>query len=322
MFILDPELIPIFSGAGAGLTTTLLCSPVDVAKARVQLSGKHVYSGGLLSTLKIIQQNEGFRGWYKGLAPAMFTVPLFWAIYFPCYEELKRRLVALGVGDHGSAIVHMLGAVGSGFVSDIVTNPFWVVRTRLQTQFLHKKSERYRSMTQAFIQIARDEGLIGFYKGLSASLLGLSHVAIQFPIYEWLKHKARQRNGGEQYSETTADLIAASAVSKLFGSAVTYPHEVLRTRLQDNRGRAYRLVDVVKRMVKEEGIKSLYQGFKLNLIRVVPSCISTFVSYELLMNKINELQPPTSKVKTDSWDKKRQETRASGVESMTPEDMA
>ena len=38
-------------------------------------------------------------------------------------------------------------------------------------------------MRHAFQRIAREEGMLAFFNGLSASLLGLSHIMIQFALY-------------------------------------------------------------------------------------------------------------------------------------------
>ena len=76
----------------------------------------------------------------------------------------------------------------SGFICNIVTNPFWVIRTRLQVQYLHNQEKPiYRSIMHAFRKIYKHEGFLSLYKGLSVSMVGLSHVAIYFPIYEELK---------------------------------------------------------------------------------------------------------------------------------------
>jgi len=45
----------------------------------------------------------------------------------------------------------------------------------------------YKSTLHAFITISQKEGFRGFYKGLAPSLLGVSHVGIQFPLYEKIK---------------------------------------------------------------------------------------------------------------------------------------
>lgn len=74
-------------------------------------------------------------------------------------------------------------------------------------------------MLEAFISIGRHEGIRGFYKGLGPSLVGVSHVAIQFPLYERLKSTFSDKSKDVQ-------IIYASSISKMIASTITYPHEV------------------------------------------------------------------------------------------------
>jgi hypothetical protein len=73
----------------------------------------------------------------------------------------------------------------------------------------------------------------GFYRGLATSLLGVSHAAVQFPLYEKLKyifhfqsltpvpHDFKHREVIQ-----THHILGASVVSKMVASFITYPHEV------------------------------------------------------------------------------------------------
>lgn len=114
-----------------------------------------------------------------------------------------------------------------GGVTAIATSPIWVIRTRMMTQL---GETGYQTIRHAFSEIYKTEGLRGFYHGLVPTLAGLVHVGIQFPMYEYLKMK-RVRNGTVK-EPGVSDILIASSLSKLTASAVAYPHEVLRSRLQ------------------------------------------------------------------------------------------
>jgi len=66
-----------------------------------------------------------------------------------------------------------------------VTNPLWVTRTRMQTLIFHETTGSRAASISTFGMIRNiyeNEGIGAFYRGLGASFLGLSHVAVQFPI--------------------------------------------------------------------------------------------------------------------------------------------
>jgi solute carrier family 25 (mitochondrial folate transporter), member 32 len=178
--------ISLLSGAGAGLICSILCSPLDVVKVRMQVQGSlgiKKYNGGVISTIAMIYREEGIRGTFKGIGPALITAPLFWGVYWPLYGYMKP-LILEKYPDMNSHLVHLISAISAGGVADVITNPFWVTRTRIQTLALHTEEHLSNNIStyQMMKRIYEQEGIIAFYRGLTASLLGLSHVAIQFPL--------------------------------------------------------------------------------------------------------------------------------------------
>eukprot|EP00045_Choanoeca_perplexa_P004035 m.35036 g.35036 ORF g.35036 m.35036 type:complete len:307 (-) comp12363_c0_seq1:191-1111(-) len=282
----------LIAGAAGGLVNSVVCAPLDVAKVRQQVEGS-IHPGrtrnvGLIQVLKQISREEGWRGLFRGIQPSLVTLPLFWACYFPIYDKLKAQL---GVVDreHAPAWKHCVAAMGAAAVCDIVTNPLWVVRTRIISAVYHE-TERFElqkmSVRQHLLHIVRQEGFLALYKGLAASLIGLSHVALQFPLYELFKEQARAHSSDGK--EGLLGLIAASAGSKLIAGTITYPHEVIRARMQDARQEAS-LTRITQAIWRADGAAGFFRGLRVNVVRVLPSCVTTFVTYELVKQAIEGL---------------------------------
>ena len=99
------------------------------------------HSFGIVSMLTGIVKRDGMTGLFRGLGPTLATVPTFWGFYFPAYEASKYRissflngtdLLPLSSQIH-QPVTHLIAAVSAGAFADTLTNPMWVVRTRMQT---------------------------------------------------------------------------------------------------------------------------------------------------------------------------------------------
>ena len=80
--------------------------------------------------------------------------------------------------------------------------------------------------------IASKEGYSALFKGVSASMIGVIHPLVFFPIYESTKFYLKnnfEEPGAEKLS--TKNLLFSSIVSKVIACSISYPHEVLRSRL-------------------------------------------------------------------------------------------
>lgn len=137
-------------------------------------------------------------------------------------------------------LAQMSASVTAGACSTLATNPIWVIKTRLMSQVGAAASKdsrtpwHYKNTFDAFRQMYAAEGMRAFYSGLAPALLGLSHVAIQFPLYEYFKVSFTGLEMGDSSSKDShwVAILGATFLSKICATCATYPHEVLRTRLQ------------------------------------------------------------------------------------------
>jgi len=118
------------------------------------------------------------------------------------------------------------------------------------------------------------------YKGLSASYLGVAEGTIQWTLYEEMKDLVRGKGGFTEWG----GMLGAAGSAKMIASLITYPHEVVRTRLRQPKVDGilkYRgLIQTFRLVLAEEGVKALYGGLSAHLLRVVPNAAVMYSIYE------------------------------------------
>lgn len=167
----------------------------------------------------------------------------------------------------------------------------------------------YKSTLDAARQMYTSEGLASFYSGLTPALLGLTHVAVQFPTYEFLKKTFTGQAMGESPAAGQdahwSGILSASILSKVLASTATYPHEVIRTRLQTQRRPVAQataqaggvkapsfqpkykgIVNTFRTILHEEGWRAFYAGLGANMTRAVPAATVTMLTYEYVMRQL------------------------------------
>lgn len=288
----------LIAGVGSGALSSVICAPLDLIRTRLQVRGDlNMPSSTLRQAFTEIMEKEGWRGYFRGLGASLMTVPAFWGVYFPLYDDMKRRWV-VSQPDTPQSLVHCGSAVFAGGVSDFICNPLFVVRTRLQTEALHNMADGSTQRGSSGLlgtakSLYREGGVLIFWRGMTANLMGLSHVAVQFPVYEYLKTtlvKQRQlRNKSDETEPNAIELFIASGLSKMTASLLTYPHEVIRSRMMDARGAAgTTLMRTAGRVYAQDGVLGFYSGLPVAMIRVIPNCCITFMTYEFMLRIAKE----------------------------------
>jgi solute carrier family 25 folate transporter 32 len=254
-----------------------------------------------------VSKKKPIQSLYRGLTPNLIGNASSWAIFFYFKSIIEKQLLLFHSGSSGGALRgndasgdsqnaltpldYFLASGISGTIITMSTNPIWVLKTRMLSS--DKGTEgAYESMWQGTKHLWASEGPRGFYRGAGISLLGNSHGAVQFAVYEplkkiWRRYVARSHEGkvlgqGEEKLGNTATLVI-SGTSKIVAGTVTYPYQVLRSRLQtyhseERFGKGIR--GVAGKVWVEEGWKGFYKGLGTNIVRVLPATWVTFLVYE------------------------------------------
>ncbi|KAI8352542.1 mitochondrial carrier domain-containing protein [Mortierella sp. GBAus27b] len=312
--------VHFLAGGTGGMAGALVTSPLDVVKTRLQSSmyqsTKTVSSAvvipktGLYSVLGHVKDTclllghiytkEGPRALYKGIGPNLVGVIPARAINFATYGNGKRFYTEMNHGVESTS-VHLASAITAGIVTATATNPIWLVKTRMQLQV--EGVRQYKNSLDCVVKILSSEGVRGMYRGLSASYLGVAEGTIQWVIYEQFKKALAERRkvaglnkdnanrlvlGGKAIDEWV-DYLGAAGAAKFIASAITYPHEVLRTRMRQVPGpgeapKYTGLKQTFQLVLKEEGVAALYGGLTAHMLRVVPNAAIMFFCYEAIMH--------------------------------------
>jgi len=235
---------------------------------------------GVWACLRHIWMNEGPRGLFRGLGPNLVGVAPSRAIYFWSYSTSKQNLNnCLPKPNRDTPFVHVVSAASAGFISSCATNPIWLVKTRLQ---LNRSGGGLISVIK---NIHSEQGILGFWKGVTASWWGISETIIHFVIYESLKKSLAEYQNKRKDQEKTwvdfAGFMLCGATSKTCATCVAYPHEVARTRMRESGSKYRSFWQTLWVVYREEGRRGLYRGLGTQLIRQIPNTAIMMATYEL-----------------------------------------
>lgn len=319
------------AGGLGGMASATLTAPLDVLKTRLQSTYYQQHLAAMrtarglppIETMSLARSSllhiretgeilwqvpkvEGWRALFKGLGPNLIGVVPARAINFYAYGNGKRLISTHFNDGREAAWVHLCSAAAAGIVTGTATNPIWLVKTRLQLdKNIHAdgRGRQYKNAFDCTMQTIRKEGIPGLYRGLTASYLGVTESTLQWMLYEQMKLSLAKREeriaaSGKpptMWDQTVAwtGKVSAAGAAKFVAALITYPHEVVRTRLrqapqQDGRLKYTGLAQCFRLIWKEEGMAALYGGLVPHMFRVVPSAAIMFGTYEGVLKLFGE----------------------------------
>ncbi|XP_053675940.1 mitochondrial thiamine pyrophosphate carrier-like [Anopheles nili] len=181
-------------GALSGTFATVITLPLDVVRTRLisQDPGRGYRSS--VQGLKLIYTHEGVRGLYRGVGPSVLQIaPLTGGqfMFYNIFGSMFRQYFNISANESLPAIELFICGGLAGLCTKLLVYPLDLAKKRLQIQGFAKSRQTYGrhfvcdNMFNCLYNIAKQEGMIGLYKGLYPALLKACFMsAFYFAIYD------------------------------------------------------------------------------------------------------------------------------------------
>ncbi|XP_019773221.2 mitochondrial basic amino acids transporter [Dendroctonus ponderosae] len=182
------------------------------------------------------------------------------------------------------ALDFLAGCIG-GSAGVLIGHPLDTVKVCIQTQ--DSNNPRYRGTLHCLQSICTQQGFKGIYRGVTSPLFGVAGInAIVFGIY-----------GNTQRHMQNPDLLISHAIAGgtagLVQSFICSPIELAKSTMQVGNTSHQNPLDCLKSIYQKNGLKGVYRGLNITILREIPAFGSYFMAYELLTRRNDDLPVST-----------------------------
>lgn len=246
-----------------GVTHTAL-TPLDLVKCRIQVDPSKYK--GIFNGFRVTVREEGTRGLGRGWAPTAIGYSMQGLGKFGLYEVFKvgySNLLGEELSYQWRTSLYLAASASAEFFADIALCPMEACKVRIQTQ--PGCSPLLRNVAPA---IFRDEGLSGFYKGLTPLWMRqIPYTMMKFAcfertvelIYKHVVPKPRAEcNKGEQLTVT----FVAGYIAGVFCAIVSHPADTVVSKLNQDKG------STAGQVLKKLGFGGIWKGLVPRIIMI------------------------------------------------------
>ncbi|XP_012549484.2 solute carrier family 25 member 35 isoform X1 [Bombyx mori] len=289
-------------GGLAGVGATIITNPMDVVKTRLQLQGElkakteqSTRYRGIFHALYVIARADGALALQKGLAPAMLLGFTMNSVRLGMYHVAEVQGWTKTKDGEISVNRAIFWSSASGVLSGVAANPTFVLKTRIQAvahpSIAVGRQHSYKGMFDGIATIYRNEGMRGFFAGVSATCTRLAiGSAAQLTTFSTTKETLVSYGICQKSPFGLAFL--SSALSGVVVSLVICPFDVTTVRLYNQGSGSHGavlytgIVDCITKIYKTEGFHGLYKGLGPLYLRIAPHTTLSLVIWDILNNML------------------------------------
>jgi solute carrier family 25 protein 38 len=289
----------------SGMLSAVLLQPADLLKTRVQQSHQNT----LLATIKTIANGPNpIQQFWRGTLPSTLRTGCGSAIYFSGLNALRRQLserANLLAGDnertgdgHSSRLPKLsntanlaTGAVARTWAGFLMM-PITILKVRYESNLY-----AYSSLFSASRDIFRTEGFRGFFAGFGATAVrDAPYAGLYILFYEQSKRRlSRLATTVEEKSGASTAVLSNSTSAGInflsgvmaagLGTTFTNPFDAIKTRIQLMPNRYTNTIQAGKKMLREDGMRSFFDGLGIRIARKAISSALAWTVYEELIRR-------------------------------------
>ncbi|OQS04303.1 Mitochondrial Carrier (MC) Family [Thraustotheca clavata] len=263
----------IIAGSVSGMSSVVVCHPLDTIRTRLQHASSRSFSNVVLSTVR----NEGLKGLYSGFFPPFFSQAVYKSVIFTTQSKVRSVISTTLIEPSPLFSTIVSGTIAGGLNATLVA-PVELVRNRLQIQG-QTSSTQYSGTFDVIAKVIKREGFLALWKGLSATIMRDSlGVGLYFVGFDLAKtHLPNDWN-------PTLRILTAGAIGGISFWSIALPFDTVKTVIQVNPHSKQGLIATGMRLIRTEGFGRVFYGWQAAFSRGIPGAAITFYAYDKTMS--------------------------------------
>jgi len=288
----------LLAGGLANAIASSLLNPFDVVKVRLQTQplGAPIYRNFATALQSIAQQEGIFRKWgglwFPGLPASILREMGYSSFRFGLYPLIRDFYSSFHDSKQSSLLIKVFAGLTTGGLGSAMANPTDLIKIRFQSEAgllgvdgryetgLHKgQFPTYSSTRRAFVEIWRQEGIAGLYRGAiptmsRAGVLAAAQLSSYDHSKSWLKSQGLFGEGVRLH-------VTCSVISAFLTACASQPFDTVKSRYMADISKNYAgPIECAIKIFRTEGLTGFYRGWIPSFLRFAPHFTIAFPLWE------------------------------------------